>query len=303
MGMLALATTAMVDNADEQQRFETTRTRLQQIKTAIIGDTSRTLNGEPMISGFVADMGRLPANIQELVELPSEGMEWKARVITHSGVEVGQLYGGWRGPYLDVMPSSEISAVRAFRDGWGNPVVAGHESNFGWNVISGVNALSIQSYGSDGRVGGTGVYEVDYPATGNLVEASDWALGLSSVNFNLTFNKSPANDQINLKLRVYFFEDTGVDYEDSGFFTLSGVASVSGVQPVPVSISPASPLHMGKYLAVIVCAKDTTFPDVNPLDDKLFNGDCNASSATHSPYYFALLPKMQLPIPITWNIQ
>ena len=98
LGMLALATTVMVDNTDDQQRFELTRTRLQQIRTAIIGDPSRTFNGEPVLSGFAMDMGRLPANINELVELPAGANVWQGfPIATSSASAVGEVYAGWRG--------------------------------------------------------------------------------------------------------------------------------------------------------------------------------------------------------------
>lgn len=300
MGMLALATTAMVDNADEQQRFETTRSRLQQIRTAIIGDSSRTLNGEPMISGFVADMGRLPADIEELVELPSAGMKWKARDIIHSGVVVGQLYGGWRGPYLDVMPSSGISAVRAFPDGWGYPVKAGHESNFGWNVISGVNALSIQSYGSDGGVGGTSVYEVDYPAAGNLVDANDWLVDFSGVvpAFKITINGN-VDATSNLMLYVYYMKDGSISTTAEAFAstTFSAVSGVSTQVFEEDRATGANILPTGRLAAIVVCTSN----------GKVFDGNCDAefpAPAPPNPFYFTLLPRaFTQPIPITWNIQ
>jgi len=293
LGMMALTATALVDNFDEQSRFDVTKSRLQQIKTAIVGDPTRTLNGEPAISGFVADMGRLPDNIEELIE--PVGMLWTAIDISGVSGVVGQLYGGWHGPYLDVMPSSGASAVRAFRDGWGND---DGTPNFGWNFTSGVNALIVQSYGSGP---GTDIYEVDYPATGNLIEVNDWAIDVSSVNFNITFNKPPATDEPALKLRLYFLEDGAVEFEDNdAVFGVSGLTSVSSVQPKLVSISPEDPLPMGKYAAVVVCSNDPS--DTTPFNDNIFNGSCSSSS-NHPPYYFTLLPKMQLPINIPWNIQ
>jgi hypothetical protein len=57
-----------VINETNQQRFETTKQRMEQIRYAIIGDSSRSLNGQPTISGFIADTGRLPASIQNLME-------------------------------------------------------------------------------------------------------------------------------------------------------------------------------------------------------------------------------------------
>lgn len=49
-------------------RYEHTISRLDTIRQAIIGNPKRTVNGQPDISGFVADMGRLPDNVRELFQ-------------------------------------------------------------------------------------------------------------------------------------------------------------------------------------------------------------------------------------------
>lgn len=50
-----------------QNRYEVTKDRYEKIKRAIIGRPDVLINGQPDISGFVADMGRLPRNLQELL--------------------------------------------------------------------------------------------------------------------------------------------------------------------------------------------------------------------------------------------
>jgi len=50
-----------------QGRYEVTKDRYDKIKRAIIGRPDVLINGQPDISGFVADMGRLPINIRELI--------------------------------------------------------------------------------------------------------------------------------------------------------------------------------------------------------------------------------------------
>lgn len=305
LGLLALATTALVDNVDEQQRFETTRTRLQQIRHAIVGNSARTLNGEPEISGFAADMGRLPANIEELVELPS-GLEWAALDIIHTGTTasgvVGQLYGGWRGPYLDVMPSSGASAVLAFRDGWGNPDVSAPDADFGWDVtLSGVapnhTAIAVQSLGADGAPGGTSVYEVDYPAAGRLVTERDWKVDFSGVSpaFKITIKGTPVVAASNLRLYVYYIKDGQVSitadaFASTSFSAVAGVASqvfeedyASGGQVLPI----------GRLAAIVACP-----------DGTIYDGNCPGANPTLlNPYYFTILPRaFANPVTIEWNI-
>jgi hypothetical protein len=49
-------------------RYQITQDRYDKIKTAILGNPNQTINGHPSVSGFVADMGRLPACLRELVD-------------------------------------------------------------------------------------------------------------------------------------------------------------------------------------------------------------------------------------------
>jgi prepilin-type N-terminal cleavage/methylation domain-containing protein len=132
LSSLALAATFLVDGLNEQSRFDDTKTRLQLIRQAIVGDSSRTLNGQPDVRGFVADMGRLPIDIQELIEQDGQ-LAWGLSTVTVpdiSSVTVTiSLSAGWRGPYLDTLPESD--GVRRFRDGWGSGDLS--DVNFGWN--------------------------------------------------------------------------------------------------------------------------------------------------------------------------
>jgi prepilin-type N-terminal cleavage/methylation domain-containing protein len=134
----------------DQARYEQTRERLQMIREAILGDPRKTVNGQAVVSGFVADMGRLPNNIHELlgqgycnndqtktteaacgaswVYLPSyntfyctvPGNYTSADCTTAGGhwyTYPGNLGVGWRGPYLQT--SQNPNHTDAFTDGWG----------------------------------------------------------------------------------------------------------------------------------------------------------------------------------------
>ena len=65
LGIVALTATTFIVEDKGFEFQDATQKRWNQIRKAIIGDTSRTLNNEPIVSGYVADMGRLPANLQE----------------------------------------------------------------------------------------------------------------------------------------------------------------------------------------------------------------------------------------------
>ena len=96
LSALALSTLALVDNTDDQFRYDDTKIRLEKVRSAILGPQGVAVGNQLVVSGFVADIGRLPNNLEELVErgaLPSWGLD------PTTGVEAG-----WRGPYLAVLP-------------------------------------------------------------------------------------------------------------------------------------------------------------------------------------------------------
>ena len=138
VALLGLITSLATDYAVEQtnqQRYTTTQQRMAQIQYAIAGDASRTLNGQPDISGFYADMGRLPITLSELTEAPIDcdldtaGVQ--ACPATFSAA-LGRTIG-WNGPY--------IAAAIVAADGWGNP--------WQWNSATG----TLSSLGMDGATG------------------------------------------------------------------------------------------------------------------------------------------------------
>lgn len=206
LSSLALAATTFVDNADNQERFEATRERLEQIRFATIGDGGRTANGQAELRGFVADMGRLPGDLKELIEHPldcnrdgtneadgngnglPDDCEWRLDAATG-------LWVGWHGPYLGVLADS--TGVRAYRDGWGN---GGAAPNYGWrfeptdrdastppNDFD--NTLQVQSYGSDGSTANAdpGPYDEEYPSVGNLVELYDHQVNVKGWSVTVAF--------------------------------------------------------------------------------------------------------------------
>lgn len=294
LGSLALVATVFVDNANEQFRFEQTKSALEQIRHAIIGNSVRSLNGQPDISGFVVDMGRLPANLSELLE-PGTQAAWQSDMLSLedgsiSGVALDvQLSGGWRGPYVDVLPASN-GAGRTFRDGWGNidPVDADDALNFGWRYSSLSGVISMQSYGADGAPGAIdpeNSYQQDYPATGqNLVDLHDYQL---AAGLMVKFSQSPVPGTA-LFIRLYRMRD-GIlngDIESDSFTTLSGVKAY------PTAF-PADAYPIGTYAAVMLC---------DDMNQRVFDGDCSGNSLHTFPYYFTLAPRAQLPA-IKWNIQ
>lgn len=64
---MTLIALPLLESNNDQVRYDDTKNRLQVIRNAIIGDTSRTINGAPEIRGYVADMGSLPENLNALM--------------------------------------------------------------------------------------------------------------------------------------------------------------------------------------------------------------------------------------------
>ena len=109
LGMLTTVAIQSTGGLQNQARFEQTQNRLQTIREAILGDPRKTVNGQAVASGFVADMGRLPNDLRELLDgtgLPAYAID----PLTGLGY-------GWRGPYL--LSSQNPADPDAFTDGWG----------------------------------------------------------------------------------------------------------------------------------------------------------------------------------------
>jgi prepilin-type N-terminal cleavage/methylation domain-containing protein len=292
LSSLALATTFLVDGLNEQTRFDDTKTRLQLIRQAIVGDTSRTLNGQPEMRGFVADMGRLPVSIEELVS--GDGLEpWGLSSVLVGAISpvTVELYGGWRGPYLEAFPESDTGR-RVFRDGWGNADVSGVEANFGWDFVAvDLSGVAVSSYGADGisdiSGGSTEVYAKDYPNSGlNLIEVDDYEANLNG-GLTVRFNK-PADIPTGVSLKLFYFNSSvGLDGPQSDdFVALSGVQSVNVAFTAPDDVG-----KQGRYAAVLICN-----------NNNIYDGNCDATVNITQPYYFTLVPRGQLPT-ILWNIQ
>ena len=202
-----------------QGRYEVTKDRYEKIRRAIIGRPDVLINGQPDISGFVADMGRLPRNIHELIEedycltnravivkstceaLPGPGVwvdqtAWSAPTSTTLGF-------GWNGPYLTV--TSDPSAANSIPDGWGRNATGATDHDYGWAFCLGDDIststdpdtcnttvllnqqLVFKSYGKDGlddfQSSPADAYDTDYPTPISKNIDADVALEGVTVDF------------------------------------------------------------------------------------------------------------------------
>jgi prepilin-type N-terminal cleavage/methylation domain-containing protein len=136
--LAALTSVALtsVDVYEGQARYEATQRTLQNIEDAVIGPANqRDADGSLLITGFVADMGRLPRAYDlgavypdlagkqypwELWENPRDGggaeilLPFQLRSPADDA-EV-RVMCGWRGPYVRLGVGQTV-----LNDGWGNP--------------------------------------------------------------------------------------------------------------------------------------------------------------------------------------
>ncbi|HRF00093.1 MAG TPA: type II secretion system protein [Pirellulaceae bacterium] len=139
--MATVAVRSLQPMAD-QARYDRTARTMNELSSAIgIGPMTRQADGQAIVHGFVADMGRLPipqgtAPETQLAEL------WLPSTFTHriqSGPTTPSDYSnvslpcGWRGPYLQLgIGENDL------RDGWGEAlvptVVADRITQLDWTV-------------------------------------------------------------------------------------------------------------------------------------------------------------------------
>lgn len=219
LSAVAWMSLGVVSNNADQVRFEDTRNRLQAIRRAIIGDTSRTINGQPEVRGFVADMGGLPLHLQALVsqnycdDLPQyttsgactgAGGVWVTQNNYAQDPTTG-IWAGWRGPYL-TMDSLTSAASPRFLDGWGNNDNSG---DFGWTYSIYTDSdqkrhLLVQSLGRDGVIGGAPPYENDYPVADTPPQASQRLISESEYRIKITDSGDIVEGDATGGLRVDF---------------------------------------------------------------------------------------------------
>ncbi len=119
--LAALSTVAVQSLAQsmDQTRFEITQRLLADIRTACVGDTASSTNSADSIRGFVADVGRMPTTLDELLINGNNLPPFAVAPASASGQPHDDVLAprGWRGPYVKL----PIGAT-SLRDGWGRPL-------------------------------------------------------------------------------------------------------------------------------------------------------------------------------------
>lgn len=207
LAILAVVTTLAIralDDVEDQRRFEATQRGLEELEFAILGSPDdRAADGSRTVSGFVADMGRLPKSVGETLQINGSALDtvtlrelWqeppplqmfalrhanKANTIPATAADPDvRVPGGWRGPYIRLPLGSET-----LFDGWGNGYISPRSGSaptarlltYGGLPLTVVNQpiVGIRHLGADGVEGGSG-YNKDHPIsfTYSTFTASIW---------------------------------------------------------------------------------------------------------------------------------
>lgn len=190
--ILALLTVAAVQSLSpvaDQARYDATSRTLQQLNEAMLGtDGLRQSDGTPLITGFVADVGRVPvlqgANAEtQLSQLwdststlatsfPFQTRIGPAAPTDYSAV---RLPCGWRGPYLQFGVG-----VTDLRDGWANPFTLTADGSDNLRMVS-WNAVPPYTNGLVVKLDPTVVDPDNTPAKQGLVAVSGTLTNNSTV--------------------------------------------------------------------------------------------------------------------------
>jgi len=233
-----------------QTRYEQTKERLEMIRQAILGNPKLIVNGQQAVSGFVADMGRLPQNLRELIDnstahsdcdldntkdLDGDGNAALDKCLPWSTVgNPGNLGAGWRGPYLRM--SNNPESQDAYTDGWGN---VANDKNYGWNFIHASPTLTLQSKGKNQALNAADTgYDEDYPASQPVINSLDWLIDISggiSVSFKKTTGNMPSDSYCSDLTKITKNDCSGAGgtwiggCDNAGYYNKNSCATDSGV--------------------------------------------------------------------------
>ncbi|WP_197491545.1 type II secretion system protein, partial [Methylomonas methanica] len=177
MALVASTGLMLTEGVEDQAKYDETKRRMELIRKAIVGDPARTVNGAPELSGFVADMGRLPNCLRELtdaLDCTSPG-----NALTTSAFDSNSgLVAGWRGPYLVMLPDSD--GVLRLRDGYQNDDGG---VDFGWGFLNDGTQIQLQSFGLNSVADGATPVD-DYPVGATVAAVTPL---VNPFDFNVTF--------------------------------------------------------------------------------------------------------------------
>lgn len=151
--LMASGSMLLLNHEDDQRRFERNREAYQELHMALFGpEATTTMEGRVIISGFLADTGRVPRTLEELQSRPADLPAWQpvGQPADWFYARGGRLHAGWRGPYLG-------RHVSGLYDNWGHPWVYEAPSPENGHV------MRLGSLGRNGVEGGDELYDQSFP--------------------------------------------------------------------------------------------------------------------------------------------
>jgi prepilin-type N-terminal cleavage/methylation domain-containing protein len=255
LSAIALAAVAFTGNSDDQFRYEETRTRLNEIRRAIVGNGDAVYAGSARLSGFVVENGRLPTDVLALHTKPTDYDDFGTQFplfdpVPDSVTDIndgGEVTLNAANEMLlkGYQPNLHLPAGgTGYYDGWGNRAAP----NDGWSVtpVPPVDNFKTTSLGVDGAAGGSD-YAQDMP---DDVVQDDWTQILDGWAVTLT-NRSGTDITftppavLRVSLLVYMNDADAVNA-----FNWRRITS----DPIPI---PGGTLSDGASVTV-------TFPDTTP---------------------------------------
>ena len=116
LGILAAVAVPMFGDIFESSKISATKSELESLKRAIVGNPRIIAGGELVDRGFEGDVGVLPSQLSDLVTKPGAVPAYNK--ITRIG---------WNGPYIDNNNGDYLN------DAWGTPYIY---SQAGRNILS-----------------------------------------------------------------------------------------------------------------------------------------------------------------------
>jgi prepilin-type N-terminal cleavage/methylation domain-containing protein len=265
LAILALLATVAITSTDVlmgQGRYEATVRTLTNIEEAVRGPSGvRQPDGTLLVSGFVADMGRLPIATSDdprlaLSELWIPGSLPMFAIRPTSDPEV-LVPCGWRGPYLRLP-----IGTAGVKDGWGNPLVLLNSGN----APAGVNdaIVRVGSLGGDNAIDGTG-YDADF----DVSLADNLALTIEGRVYELDDQGKRQKPTANVTVRLYRFDPTAQSEPEAIKATelLLKANPDPPPNPVPQSLTFSIPTTAGpRYLRAYMGAKRSNIVRVQRSD-------------------------------------
>lgn len=106
LGIIASIAIAAIGDFIDESRIAATKSEMQEIKKAIVGDPQIAAGGKHISRGFLGDCGFVPERLQDLITRPDSVPAYNKFEQT-----------GWNGPYVDSADGEYLT------DAWGSAYV------------------------------------------------------------------------------------------------------------------------------------------------------------------------------------